>query len=178
MVYVTSLEKKVHLLFIYFPGDQLIAMDGHNLLNLKYEEAMNLLQSSGAEVEILLSQINTDKRISESQEEPCVIKGVGEDNEFQLPIRHELGCHEMSLNPVVHRETSYVKSTEDSSLKNGQYKMATDLMPIGGESEMLSTSVATPMKSTQQLHSEKPSTPIRSSCDSIAEGGRVSIGNS
>jgi hypothetical protein len=175
---VTSLKKEVHLLFIYFAGDQLIAMDGHSLLNLKYEEAMNLLQSSGAEVEILLSQINTDRRISESQEEPCVMKAVGDDNEFQLPIRHELGCHEMSLNPVVHRETSYVKSAEDSSLKNGQYKMATDVMSIGGESEMLSTSVATPTKSMQQLHIEKPSTPVHSSCDSIAGGGRVSIDNS
>jgi hypothetical protein len=170
---ITSLKKTNSIInSFFFPGDQLIAMDGHNLLNLKYEEAMKLFHSSGAEVELLLSQTNKDKRISESQEEPCAMKAVGKDNEFQLPVTHELDCGETSLNSVVHPET--VKSLGDSYLKNGQYKMAA----VGGESEMLSPSVATPMKSMQQLRIEKPSTPARSSCDSNTEGDRVSTGSS
>jgi hypothetical protein len=175
-------------------------MDGHNLLNLKYEEAMNLFQSSGAEVEILLSQVNTDEGIFESQEEPSVMKAIEEDNENQLPVRqithsdHQdsvKSCvslirhdHEgMSLIPMVHPKTSCAKSVEDFYLNTVQYKAAIDVVSGGGEPEMVSTSVATSVKSMQQLHTEKPSTPVHSSSDSIravccvshAEDDKVSI---
>lgn len=203
MFYVTSVKNEVNHLFIHFPGDQLIAMDGHNLLNLKYEEAMNLFQSSGAEVEILLSQVNTDEGIFESQEEPSIMKAIEEDNEFQLPVRHmkhfdhqdsvEKSCislirHEpdhggMSLIPRAHPEPSCAKSVEDSYLNNVQYEAAVDVVSGGGESEMVSTSVATSMKSMQQLHIEKPSTPVHGSresnrgicCVLHAEDDKVSI---
>jgi di/tripeptidase len=170
---MTSLVKYIH-----FPGDQLIAMDGHNLLNLKYEEAMNLFQSSGAEIEILLSQINIDKGISESQEEPCVVKAVGEDSEFQLPFKHETDCRGTSLIPMVHQESSYVKSVEDTYRNNIQYKTATSAISGDGESEKLSTSVTAKMKSMQKLHYEKPPAPVRSNHDSITEDDKVSTDSS
>jgi hypothetical protein len=203
MFYVTSVKNKVYHLLIHFPGDQLIAMDGHNLLNLKYEEAVNLFQSSGAEVEILLSQVSIDKIILESQDKPSAMKAIEEDNDFQLPVRHvkhfdhqdsvEKSCisvirHEpdhggMSLIPITHSEPSCAKSVEDSYLNNVQYKPATDVVCGGGGTEMVSTSVATQMKSMQQLHIEKPSIPVHGSHDSIrvicsvlhAEDDKVSI---
>jgi hypothetical protein len=161
-------------------------MDGHSLLNLKYEEAMNLLQSSGTEVEILLSQVNTDKEIFESRENPCYMKANEEDDEFQMPvrhikdsdhqdsiekscvslIRHEPGLGGMSLIPMVHPEPC-AKSVEDSYLNNIHFETAIDVVSGGGGSEMVSTSVTTSMKSMQQLHIEKPSTPVRSSHDGI-----------
>jgi hypothetical protein len=178
-------------------------MDGHNLLNLKYKEAVKLFQSSGAEVEILLSQVNTDKEIFESQEEPSVMKAIEEENEFQLPVRHmkhsdhldsvkesciSLIRHEpdhggMSLIPMAHPEPSCAKSVEDCYLNNVQYEVAVDTVSGGGESQMVSTSVATPMKSIQQRHIEKPSTPVHGSRDNIraiccvlhAEDDKVSI---
>lgn len=200
---MTSAKNKFHPLFIHFPGDQLIAMDGHNLLNLKYEEAMKLFQSSGAEVEILLSQVSTDKEIFESQEELSVTKAIEEDNEFQLPVEHmkhsdhqdsvEKSCMSlirhnpdhggMSFIPMAHPEPACAKSFEDCYLNNVQYEAAVDVVSGGGESEMLSTSVASPLKSMQQLHIEKPSTCVHGSCDGIraiccvlpAEDDKVSI---
>jgi hypothetical protein len=66
---------------MHFAGDQLIAMDGRSLLNLKYEEAMDLFRSGGAEVEILLSQVSTDIGIFMREEELC-------DTEASRNLKH------------------------------------------------------------------------------------------
>jgi hypothetical protein len=63
-------------------------MDGHSLLNLKYEEAMDLLRTSGAEVEILLSQLNMDNRVFVPEDELCDIRAVEHSNVFHSPVRH------------------------------------------------------------------------------------------
>lgn len=44
-----------------FSGDQIIAVDGRNLLRLKYEEALNLLKSTGNAVNFVLSQTNVSR---------------------------------------------------------------------------------------------------------------------
>jgi hypothetical protein len=80
----------------------------------------------------------------------------------------------MSLIPMVHTEPSCAKSVENLCLNTVQYEAAIDVVSGGGEPEMLSTSVATPMKSMQELHIEKPSTPVHSSSDSIRAVCRVS----
>lgn len=37
-------------------GDQIVAINGQNLLNLRYEDALKMLQSSSETVELVLSQ--------------------------------------------------------------------------------------------------------------------------
>lgn len=42
--------------FCFNKGDRLIAVDGHCLLNRKYEETLRLMRATGEEVELVLSQ--------------------------------------------------------------------------------------------------------------------------
>lgn len=44
-----------------FKGDQIIAVNGQNLLNLKYSETLEALKTTGLKVEIILSQLTNSK---------------------------------------------------------------------------------------------------------------------
>jgi hypothetical protein len=130
-------------------------MDGHNLLNLKYEQAMDLLRSSGAEVEILLSQASTDIGIFMSEKEVC-------DTETGRHIKHsdqqdsdeshtgETSCGALNVVPAVHPEPLSATSVEDSYLNNIQYETAVEVVSGGEEFKTVSAPTA-----KQQLHVEK-----------------------
>lgn len=48
---------KVNTLIKFFStGDRIVAINGQNLLNLHYEDALKMLQSSSETVELVLSQ--------------------------------------------------------------------------------------------------------------------------
>jgi hypothetical protein len=158
-------------------------MDGHNLLNLRYEEAMDLFRSSGAEVEILLSQVSTDKGLSISEDEPCDMKATEEDGVLHLNVRHhkhmdqqnsvkeslislnkvETGCGGMNLIPIVQTEPSCAVSVENSSLNNIHFETAVEVMSEGRKSEMVSA----PVRSKKQLQVEKHLSPVHSNHDGI-----------
>lgn len=42
--------------YLSLAGDRLLAVDGHCLLNRRYDEALRLMRASGEEVELVLSQ--------------------------------------------------------------------------------------------------------------------------
>jgi hypothetical protein len=146
-------------------------MDGHNLLNLKYEEAMDLFRSGGAEVEILLSQVNTDIGIFMSEEELCDTKAVRrltrsdrlDSDKLCIPlIKDETGCGAMNLIPVVDPEPSCAVSVEDSYLNNIRFETAVEVVSGGEEFEIVSAPTA-----KQQLHVEKHPSPGHNSQGSI-----------
>lgn len=58
-VYVQSviMGGPAHLTGAILSGDQVIAVDGQNLLGMKYENALNLLITRGQRVEFVLSRI-------------------------------------------------------------------------------------------------------------------------
>lgn len=76
-------------------------MDGHSLLNLKYEEAMDLFRSSGTEVEILLSQIGTDIGTFVPEEELCDAKAVGYLKHSNHQDSGKLFCLSLKMKQVV-----------------------------------------------------------------------------
>jgi hypothetical protein len=144
-------------------------MDGHNLLNLNYEEAMDLLRTSGAEVEILLSQLSTDKRVFVVEEEVCDNKVVEKSNVFHSPIKrpdqqdlkgvpcrpcveHDTGSERTCM---LHPEPSSAMSVEDSSLNNIQCGMAIRKVSGSGKSDRLSIPVATHVTSKRLQCGEK-----------------------
>jgi hypothetical protein len=157
-------------------------MDGHSLLSLKYEEAMYLLRTSGAEVEILLSQLNADKAVPVSEEEFRDIKAVEHDNVFQSPlkcpgpmdstegpcvpcIKHSTGSERISVIPTVHPEPPRSISVEDSSLNNIHCGMAVE--EVSGLGKRVLTPVATLVTSKQLQCVEKHAVPIHNSHDVI-----------
>jgi hypothetical protein len=167
-----------------FSGDQLIAMDGHSLLNLKYEEAMDLLRTSGAEVEILLSQLNADKGVFVSEEELHDIEAVEHDNAFQSPvkhpdhqdstegpciprIKHNTGSERISVIPMVHSGPLCAMSVEDPYLHNIHCGVAVEEESGRGKSDRVSTPVATPVTSKQLQCVEKHALSIRNNHDVI-----------
>lgn len=44
-----------------FKGDQIVAVNGQNLLNLKYSETLEILKNTGTKVELILSQLANSK---------------------------------------------------------------------------------------------------------------------
>lgn len=42
-------------------GDQVVAVDGHNLLGMKYKNALNLLTNTGSKVEFVLSRLSSSR---------------------------------------------------------------------------------------------------------------------
>lgn len=68
-VYVQSviLGGPAHLTGNIYSGDQIIAVNGHNLLLMKYEDALQLLKSTGEKVEFVLSQLSMTKNSIESE---------------------------------------------------------------------------------------------------------------
>lgn len=42
-----------------FKGDQIVAVNGQNLLNLKYSETLEILKNTGIKVELILSQLSS-----------------------------------------------------------------------------------------------------------------------
>lgn len=51
------------LLLNFVIGDRIVAINGQNLLNLRYEDALKMLQSSSETVELVLSQPAKRKNI-------------------------------------------------------------------------------------------------------------------
>lgn len=45
-----------------FKGDQIVAVNGQSLLNLKYSEALEILKNTGNKVELILSQLSSSIR--------------------------------------------------------------------------------------------------------------------
>lgn len=62
----------VHLVFEQWriAGDRIVAINGKNLLNLRYEKALKLLQSSSETVELVLSQIEGKRNQGNRDQEP------------------------------------------------------------------------------------------------------------
>lgn len=159
-------------------------MDGHSLLNLRYEEAMDLLRTSGAEVEILLSQLNMDNQVSVSEDELCDIKAVEHKNVFHSPVKcldqwdstaglciprvkRDKGSERISVMPVVRAGPSCAMSVKDSVLNNIQCGMVFEVVPGHGESDRVSTPVATTVTSKRRQCAEKRAQHIHNSHDVI-----------
>lgn len=51
------------LIKFFVIGDRIVAINGQNLLNLRYEDALKMLQSSSKTVELVLSQPANRKNI-------------------------------------------------------------------------------------------------------------------
>lgn len=49
--------------YLLFTGDRIVAINGQNLLNLRYEDALKMLQSSSETVELVLSQPDSRKKL-------------------------------------------------------------------------------------------------------------------
>lgn len=61
---------KVKLLIQFFMiGDRIVAINGQNLLNLCYEDALKMLQSSSETVELVLSQPATRKNMESKNDQ-------------------------------------------------------------------------------------------------------------
>ena len=50
------LDKNKYLIKFFLTGDRIVAINGQNLLNLRYEDALKMLQSSSETIELVLSQ--------------------------------------------------------------------------------------------------------------------------
>lgn len=50
---------------IFLTGDRIVAINGQSLLNLRYEDALKMLQSSSKTVELVLSQVLSIRDIDE-----------------------------------------------------------------------------------------------------------------
>jgi len=171
---------------IHFPfsGDQLIAMDGHSLLNLKYEEAMDLLRTSGVEVEILLSQLNMDNQVFVPEDEFSGIKAVEQSNVFQSPVKrpdqwnatpgpyvprvkHDTSSERISVTPMVPAGPSCVMPFKASCLNNIQCKTVVEVLCGHGKSDRVSTPIATPVTSKRLQCVEKHALRTHNSHDVI-----------
>jgi len=156
-------------------------MDGHSLLNLKYEEAMDLLRTSGTEVEILLSQLDVDNQVDVPEDELCDIEAVAQSNVFQSPvkhpdrrdstagprvprIKHDTGLERISVMPMVHEGPTSVK---DSCLNNVHCGTVVEVLHGHGKSHRVSTPVATPVTSKRMQYVEKHVLRIHNSHDVI-----------
>jgi len=159
-------------------------MDGHSLLNLRYEEAMDLLRTSGAEVEILLSQLNMDSRVVVPEDELRDINAVEQSNVFQSPVkrpdrrdstagpriprvRHDTGPKRISVMPMVHVGPTCAMSVKDSCLNNIQCGTVVEALRGHGKSDRVSTPVATPVTSKRLQCIEKHALRIQNSHDVI-----------
>ncbi|XP_072765445.1 uncharacterized protein [Anoplolepis gracilipes] len=74
-------------------GDQIVAINGQNLLNLRYEDALKMLQSSSETVELVLSQPATRKNIE------------SRDNQDQRPLENHY-LHDIKFDVSLETETS------------------------------------------------------------------------
>jgi len=143
-------------------------MDGHSLLNLKYEQAMDLLRTSGTEVEILLSQLDTDDRVVVPEDERCDIEAAEQSDVFRSPVerpdqrdstagprvprvKHDTGPERISVMPVVHAGPTCGTSVKESCLNNIQCGTVVEVLHGRGKSDRVSTPVATPVTS-KRLH--------------------------
>jgi hypothetical protein len=159
-------------------------VDGHSLLNLKYEEAMDVLRTSGAEVEILISQLNTDNRVFVPEDELCDIKAVEQINVFQSPVKrpdqrhstvgpctpcvkHDTGSERIIIMPRVHAGPSCLTSVKDCCLNNIQCGTVVEVLCGRGKSDRVSTPVATPVTSKRLQSVEKHALRIHNSHDVI-----------
>jgi len=159
-------------------------MDGHSLLNLKYEEAMDLLRTSGAEVEILLSQLDTDNRVVVPEDELCDIETAEQSNVFLSPgkhpdqrdstaeprvprVRHDTGPERISVMPRVHAGPTFATSVKDSCLNNIQCGTVVEVLRGHGKSDRVLTPVATPVTSKRLQCVEKHVLRIHNSHDVI-----------
>jgi hypothetical protein len=176
--------KQLNSIIHSFSGDQLIAMDGHSLLNLKYEEAMDLLRTSGAEVEILISQLNTDNQVFVPEDELRDIKAVEQNNVFQLPvkcldqwdptagpriprIKHDTSSESISIMPRLPAGPPCATSVKDSHLNNIQCGTVVEAPCGRGKSDRVSTPIATPVTSKRLQCVEKHALRIHNSHDVI-----------
>jgi hypothetical protein len=158
-------------------------MDGHSLLNLKYEEAMDLLRTSGTEVEILLSQLSMDNPVFVPEDKLCDIKAVEKSNVFQSPVeradqrdstaepriphvKHDTGSERISVMPRVHAGPSSAPSFKDSRMSNIQCGTVEALCGHG-KSDRVSTHVSTPVTSKRLQSVEKHVLRIHNSHDVI-----------
>lgn len=64
----------------FLTGDRIVAINKQNLLNLRYEDALKMLQSSSETIELVLSQAVTRKS-AESRDEQD--QGPAEGNYLQ-----------------------------------------------------------------------------------------------
>jgi hypothetical protein len=159
-------------------------MDGHSLLNLNYEEAMDLLRTSGAEVEILISQLNTDNRVFVPEDELRDIEAVEQSNVFQSPVKcpdrwdstagpriphvkRNTGSESISVMPLVHAGPSCATSVKDCCLNNIQCGTVVEALCGHGKSDRVSTPVTTPVTSNRLQCVEKHSVRIHNSHDVI-----------
>jgi hypothetical protein len=159
-------------------------MDGHSLLNLKYEEAMDLLRTSGPEVEILLSQLSTDNRVFVPEDELHDIKAVEQSDVFQLPVKrpdqrdstaglhipsvkHDTGSERISVMPRVPAGPSCATSVMDSCLNKIQCGTVVEVLCGRGKSDTVLTPIATPVTSKRLQCVEKHALRIHNSHDVI-----------
>jgi hypothetical protein len=159
-------------------------MDGHSLLNLKYEEAMDLLRTSGAEVEILLSQLNTDYQVFVPQDELRDVKTLEQSNIFQSPakrsdhrdstdgphmphVEHDIGSERINVMPRVPAGPSCAMSVKVSCLNNIQCGTVVEALHGHGQSDRVSTPIATPVSSKRLQSVEKHALRIHNSHDVI-----------
>lgn len=56
-------------IFFLITGDRIVAINGQSLLNFRYEDALKMLQSTSATVELVLSQITSTRQDSLSQQQ-------------------------------------------------------------------------------------------------------------
>ncbi|KAJ4433507.1 hypothetical protein ANN_15816 [Periplaneta americana] len=161
-------------------GDQLIAMDGHSLLNLNYEEAMDLFRCSGTEVEIVLSQIIPDTESYETLSKPRDINESRDYDALEMPVTNpklsdhgesaiESDCGEKHLVPNLNVESSGAVPVEDFYLNSIRYEVASEGNSGGRDSEMMSTPIATPIKRRREHQQTERHDGIRAVCCVHAE---------
>ena len=157
-------------------------MDGHSLLNLKYEEAMDLLRTSGPEVEILLSQLNMDNQVFVPEDELRVIKAAEQSSQSPVKhpdqwdstagphishVKHDTGTENISVMSRVPAGPSCATSVKDSCLNNIQCVTVVEALCGHGKSDRVSTSKATPVTSKRLQCVEKHALRIHNSHDAI-----------
>lgn len=83
------------------PGDQIISVNGHTLLNLKYNKALELLQNAREEVEIIfLQSVNNDTKLtSHNLQKEALQKSLGSTNMVSKLLRGESFSKLSAFNP-------------------------------------------------------------------------------
>jgi hypothetical protein len=133
-------------------------------LNLKYEEAMDLLRTSGTEVEILFSQLDMNNQVFVPEDELCNIRADEHNNVFQSPVQCPIQqdstaepciarvkqdtCSErISVVPMVHAGPSCEMSVKDPRLNDIWCGTVVEAVSGNRKSDRVSTPVATPVTS-------------------------------
>lgn len=97
-----------------FGGDQIIAVDGHNLLSKKYEDALNCLKSTGNKVQFVVSHLSTSTSNIHSQSTMRISEFENLKGRINLSNIDETHLDKVNLKSTVSKLQRTVESTNEN----------------------------------------------------------------